>query len=166
MNPPACAIRKARASDAPAILDCLREAFEPYRGSYTPEAFADTVLTLETLQRRFVTMDVFVAISAAGEIVGTIACSSSDSAEGYLRGMAIRVAWQGLGVAAALLRSVEIELLARGCSRITLDTTRPLQRAMRFYENQGFRQSGQVTDFFGMPLIEYVKILGPHAIEN
>jgi hypothetical protein len=30
---------------------------------------------------------------------------------------------------------------------------------MRFYEREGYRRSGTVTDFFGMPLFEYVKIL-------
>ena len=31
--------------------------------------------------------------------------------------------------------------------------------AMKFYENNGYRKSGQITDFFGMPLVEYVKEL-------
>jgi len=30
---------------------------------------------------------------------------------------------------------------------------------MRFYEKNGFRRSGKVTDFYGMPLFEYVKTL-------
>ncbi len=30
---------------------------------------------------------------------------------------------------------------------------------MRFYESHGYRRSGEVTDFFGMPLHEYVKDL-------
>jgi len=28
---------------------------------------------------------------------------------------------------------------------------------MRFYEKHGYRRSGKVSDFFGMPLVEYVK---------
>ena len=35
----------------------------------------------------------------------------------------------------------------------------PLQRAIRFYERNGYRPSGRVADFFGMPLFEYVKPL-------
>jgi hypothetical protein len=46
-----------------------------------------------------------------------------------------------------------------GCRRVTLDTTLPLTAAIKFYENNGYRKSGQVTDFFGMPLLEYVKEL-------
>jgi hypothetical protein len=41
-------IRRARPTDAGAILECLRSAFEPYRASYTPDAYRDTVLTSET----------------------------------------------------------------------------------------------------------------------
>jgi len=30
---------------------------------------------------------------------------------------------------------------------------------MRFYERHGYRRSGKIGDFFGMALIEYVKVL-------
>ena len=56
-----------------------------------------------------------------------------------------------------MLQAAESELRARGCRRVTLDTTQPLERAMRFYEKNGYRRSGNVGDFFGMPLFEYVK---------
>jgi hypothetical protein len=46
-----------------------------------------------------------------------------------------------------------------GCARLTLDTTEPLKRATRFYERNDFRPSGVVSDFFGMPLFEYIKDL-------
>jgi len=34
-----------------------------------------------------------------------------------------------------------------------------VQAAIRFYEKHGFRSSGKVSDFFGMPLYEYIKEL-------
>ncbi|HEY0802979.1 MAG TPA: hypothetical protein VGD54_19240, partial [Steroidobacteraceae bacterium] len=67
-------IRKATASDSAGILECLGAAFEVYRSSYTPGGFVDTVLTPDTLQHRLATMCLFVAVSDAGEIVGTIGC--------------------------------------------------------------------------------------------
>jgi predicted N-acetyltransferase YhbS len=152
-------IRQAAPRDAPAILYCLRIAFEPYRTSYTPGAFTDTVLTLETLRQRLSSMSVFVAVSEAGDIVGTIACRAMEAGEGHLRGMAVLPEWQGRGSAEQLLQTAEAELAARHCLRVTLDTTEPLLRAMRFYEKHGYRPSGGVTDFFGMPLHEYVKDL-------
>ena len=42
---------------------------------------------------------------------------------------------------------------------MTLDTTRPLECAIRFYERCGYRATGVVRDFFGMPLFEYAKDL-------
>ena len=152
-------IRRATPADSQGILDCLGAAFEAYRNSYTPDAFADTVLTLDTLQRRLATMCVFVAVSDSGEIVGTIACQVVHPGEGHIRGMAVRPAWQGSGVAAELLESVESELRDKECLRISLDTTEPLRQAIRFYEKCGFSPSGKIADFFGMPLLEYVKTL-------
>jgi ribosomal protein S18 acetylase RimI-like enzyme len=152
-------VRRATTTDAPAILACLAASFEPYRSSYTSDAFTDTVLTSQKIQQRFTMMSIFVAENEAAEIVGTIACLAADATEGHLRGMAVLPDWQGRGIAERLLSLAEAELARRGCSRITLDTTETLQRAMKFYENHGYRRSGKVTDFFGMPLHEYVKHL-------
>jgi ribosomal protein S18 acetylase RimI-like enzyme len=152
-------VRRATESDAGEILDCLAGAFEPYRTSYTPEAYLDTVLSRETISTRLAAMRLYVAIGARGKIVGTIACAMSGVAEGHLRGMAVLSEFQGQGVAESLLQTAEEDLAKQGCSRITLDTTEPLRRAMRFYERNGYRRSGKVTDFFGMPLHEFVKDL-------
>ncbi|MGB8768467.1 MAG: GNAT family N-acetyltransferase [Candidatus Korobacteraceae bacterium] len=152
-------IRKALDTDAPGILECLGIAFAPYRAQYTPAAFADTVLTPETIQDRLALMRVFVAATADNQIVGTIACAVINAREGHLRGMAVLPDWHGRGIAEKLLTSAEAELAARKCSRITLDTTEPLRRAVRFYGKHGYIASGKTTDFFGMPLHEYVKDL-------
>jgi GNAT superfamily N-acetyltransferase len=152
-------IRKALKADGAAILECLRIAFEPYRDQYTPGGFADTVLTQETVHDRLGRMSVFVAVTAGNQIVGTIACSVISAREGHLRGMAVLPEWHGRGIAEKLLQSAEAELAARHCSRVTLDTTVPLRRALHFYEKHGYVASGRTTDFFGMPLHEYVKEL-------
>jgi ribosomal protein S18 acetylase RimI-like enzyme len=102
-------------------------------------------------------MCVFVAV-AGEDIVGTIGCKI-DGREGHLRGMAVLPEWQGEGVALGLLRAAEGELQARGCDHVTLDTTEPLRRAVRFYEKHGFKATGRVSDFFGMKLFEYSKPL-------
>ncbi|HEY6943911.1 MAG TPA: GNAT family N-acetyltransferase [Candidatus Acidoferrum sp.] len=158
---PGISIRKAMEEDAPGILDCLREAFEEFRTRYTPEGFLDTVLTMETLQERLGKMSVFVAVNSANQVVGTIACNALSSGEGHLRGMAVLPSMRGNGVAAQLLREAEAELRLRCCTRVTLDTTEPLERAMRFYEKNGYRRSRRASDFFGMPLFEYEKSLTP-----
>jgi GNAT superfamily N-acetyltransferase len=154
-------IRPARDDDkdATAILKCLAAAFEPYRTHYSPTAFADTTLTNETVYLRLQQMHVLVA-TVSGNIVGTIAAAwHPDKKEAHLRGMAVLPEWHGRGVAAKLLTAIEAWLLSRRCKRITLDTTMPLGAAMRFYEKHGYHRSGNIGDFFGMPLIEYEKHL-------
>src|SRR5262249_29977268 len=49
--------------------------------------------------------------------------------------------------------------LALGCRTVTLDTTGVLRKAMRFYEKNGFRATGEVSSFFGMELFGYRKEL-------
>jgi len=102
-------------------------------------------------------MRLFVAVSEGGEIVGTIGGNAHEG-EGHIRGMAVLPGWQGTGAAHALLQMIESDLRAQNCTRITLDTTQPLQRAIRFYEKQGYKATGAVSDFFGMPLFEYEKV--------
>ena len=159
-------IRRATREDAEGILACLREAFEEFRSLYTHDGFLDTVLTSATLKKRLASMSVFVAVNAENKIVGTIACSMLNAEEGHLRGMAVLLSIRGSGIAAQLLRHAESDLRSRNCGRITLDTTEPLQRAMRFYERCGYRRSGKVSDFFGMPLIEYEKILSEETLRG
>ena len=150
-------IRRAEVTDAEAIAECLGVAFAQHRDQYTPGAYADTVLKSDGVVRRLQEMCLFVAVSGR-EIVGTIGCMVTGL-EGHLRGMAVLPGWQGTGVALALLRTAEAELLKSSCSSVTLDTTAPLMRAVRFYLKNGYCASGRVADFFGMPLYEYRKLL-------
>ena len=156
-----CSISKRNATNAdiPEVVHCLVEAFEEYRDSYSPGAFADTVLNADALQRRMESMCVLIAVILSGQVVGTIAYQIPNPGKGHIRGMAVLPQAQGLGVAKQLLDVAESKLQDMECSRITLDTTAPLSRAIHFYEKKGFRCSGRVTDFFGMPLIEYEKVL-------
>ncbi|HKR28154.1 MAG TPA: GNAT family N-acetyltransferase [Acidobacteriaceae bacterium] len=150
-------IRPAAERDANGILDCLAAAFEPYRVAYTAGASADTVLDPASLRQRMSGMTVFVA-EMENHIIGTIA-SSAQKPTGHLRGMAVLPGRQGTGVAGALLAAAEDYLRQSGCTRVTLDTTEPLQRAIRFYTRHGYAATGHITDFFGMRLHEYTKAL-------
>ena len=151
-------VRNAGTCDMALIQRCLVAAFERFKTLYTPEAFADTVPTPSGLQERLATICLFVA-EYEERVIGTIGCNKLNAEEGHLRGMAVLPDWQGSPVAAALLAAAEAEMRRQGCTRLTLDTTEPLLRAMRFYEKHGFRRSGRVADFFGMRLHEYVKQL-------
>ncbi len=154
-------VRRAHAADARGILACLLAAFEEYRDRYTTDAFADTVPNPQSLSERIRTMWVYVAVFDDGEIIGTLAAALTDEAHGHLRGMAVHPHFQKRGVAKQLLSVVLDDLRANGCKQVTLDTTAPLRQAMRFYEVNGFRRTGRVSDFFGMELYEYAKSLDP-----
>ena len=151
-------IRRGRTGDAEAVHACLQAAFEPFRSQYTRGAFEDTVPGMQAVRDRMARMTVYVAVTVDGEIVGTVAAAACGEV-GHLRGMGVLPGWQGRSVAEKLLRAAENGLLDTGCIRLSLDTTAPLERAIRFYQRNGFAPSGKVTDFFGMPLYEYVKIL-------
>lgn len=149
----------ASEDDAAGILKCLASAFEPYRETYTPGAYVDTVLTTETVRSRMKQMMVLVAKDNHGRVVGTVACKGGGNGEGHLRGMAVLPGWRGSGIAQRLLETAEEVLRRALCKLVTLDTTEPLKRAIRFYERNGYRATGRVQDFFGMKLYEYGKTL-------
>lgn len=159
------AVRRAQVEDAESIGACLESAFEPFRSQYTRDAFKDTVLSPEAIRERMLHMTIYAATVPGGEIVGTVAAAAKGK-DGHLRGMAVRPAWQRHSIAGYLLRAAEHDLLAARCLRVTLDTTFPLQQAIRFYQRNGFVPSGRITDFFGMPLYEYVKPLIPRPLQN
>ena len=114
---------------------------------------------LHSIHERLKEMTVLIALGEQSRILGTIGFKPVSDVEGHIRGMAVHPEWQGRGVAWRLLEEAQKELRKLGCYRVTLGTTKPLEQAMTFYERNGFRRSGKVGDFFGMPLIEYVKNL-------
>jgi GNAT superfamily N-acetyltransferase len=152
-------IRPAGPEQLAGVAACLAAAFEPYRAAYTPGAFSDTVPTIDGLAQRMKTMTILYVSGMGAEVIGTIACSVSAPGEGHLRGMAVLPEFQGRGVAEELLLTAEDELRRLGCSRVTLDTTLALERARHFYAVYGYTPTGNVADFFGMPLHEYEKQL-------
>ena len=151
-------IRAARQDDVEGVRQCLVAAFEPYRSDYTPGAYLDTVPDEASVLARVEKMHVLVAVAPEG-IVGTVGASLGRG-EGHLRGMAVRPEWHGTGLSALLLHTIETWAQSQGCKRITLDTVLPLRAAIRFYEKNGYRKTGRVSDLYGMPLVDYVKEIG------
>jgi GNAT superfamily N-acetyltransferase len=152
-------IRRATESDAKGIQHCLQSAFAPYESQFTPAGFIDAAPTVQEIRGRFASMSLFVAVVESGAIVGTIAWHPNSPEEGHIRGMAVLTEWQGKGVAQQLMSAAESEIRAHGCRRASLDTNDPLERAIRFYEKQGYRCTGKTIDSFQMSLIAFVKEL-------
>ena len=159
---PNVSIARATLEDADAILLCMSAAFEPFRPQYTPPAYEDTIMNATTVRSRIEMMTVLVARDNTGGIVGTIG-ARQHGAEGHIRGMAVVPSMQGSGIADRLLGAIEQQLIAAGCTFVTLDTTAPLTRAIRFYERRGYTLAPGVSDFFGMKLYRYQKQLNDRS---
>ena len=149
-------IRVATDEDISALLKCLGGAFAPYRPDYTEPASLDTVMTEASARERLAARRVLIAEDRSGVLLGTISWGRRSTGGAPLRGMAVRPESAGSGVALALLERACDELVRAGFRVVTLDTTAPLHRAIRFYERHGFRPSGRVSDLYGMPLSERV----------
>lgn len=154
-------VRMATAADASGVHRCISAAFAPYCAEYTPAAFADTVPGTPQVLQRIRSMHVMVALTAddPARVIGTLSASRVDAGHAHLRGMAVEPAFQGKGVAKALLSAMEAEMHAQGLDRITLDVSAPLWQAQQLYERGGFRRTGCVKPFFGMLVYEYEKRL-------
>ena len=152
--PGAFELRAATEKDLPGVLTCLAGAFEPFRDRYTPEAFVHTVLNARLGRERLAAMRVWVALESRGKVVGTLAWVRTSTESGHLRGMAVLPEFQGSGVAQLLLDRVLFEMAGMGCHYATLRTTEPLDRAVRFYERNGFQPNGVTADFHGMAVTE------------
>lgn len=151
-------IRKAEFQDAKSIHKVVLVAFEEYRHYYTPEGFADTVMSEQAAIERMKEMTLYVAIDQNGMVIGTIGWQKLSEKEGHIRGMAVLPERQGKNSPATeLLQVVENDAQSRGCTFLTLDTTSPLKRAQHFYKKCGFKETDKTGDFFGLTIYEYAK---------
>jgi N-acetylglutamate synthase-like GNAT family acetyltransferase len=151
-------IRKAQPKDARGIHEVILAAFEEFRDFYSPEGFADTVMSENVALERLKKMTLFVAVIQNNTIIGTVGWQKISEKEGHIRGMAVNPKFQGKnGPAADLLNEVENDALSQGCTFLTLDTTGVLKRAQHFYKKHGFIETGKTGDFFGSTIYEFKK---------
>ncbi|MFX0033062.1 MAG: GNAT family N-acetyltransferase [Candidatus Hodarchaeota archaeon] len=154
-------IRRAKIDDAKAIHKVLLAAFEEFSHYYSPEGFNDTVISEETAKDRIKEMNVYIAANENGELIGTISWQKVNQSEAHIRGMGVIPSWQGKNSPAkSLLQHVELDARKEGCIIISLDTTKVLKKAQRFYEKNGYKKTGKTGDFFGSKIYEFIKQLG------
>lgn len=156
---PGVQIRRAVPADASQIASALYDSFLEYESSYTPEAFAATVLTPGRVRERMNEGPVWVALQN-GVVVGTVSVAPKAGAL-YVRGMAVAPEARGRRIGRELLERVEEFATEGGIKRLFLSTTPFLSGATRLYEKHGFRRSPEGPhDLFGTPLFTMVKNLG------
>jgi hypothetical protein len=151
-------VRMAAPDDAARIASVLAESFVEHESAYTPEAYAATVLDSEQVLSRLREGPVWVAVRE-GEVVGTVSAIPKGDAL-YIRGMAVLPQARGDQTGKLLLKSIESFAAGHGYGRLVLSTTPFLDRAIRLYENFGFRRSNAGPhDLFGTALFTMEKTM-------
>lgn len=155
---PAIEIRIAHPGDSAQIAAVLESAFAEYRLSYTDGGFAATVLSKTKVEARMAEGPIWVALHD-GIVVGTVAAVSKGEAL-HFRGMGIVPAARGKKIGQLLLTRLEEYARRQEHTRITLNTTPFLVRAIALYEHCGFERIDEgPLDLFGTPLFSMEKKL-------
>jgi len=151
-------VRLAQHEDAEAIASVLYDSFIEFRHLYTAGGFAATALAAEQIVLRINEGPVWVALLDEATI-GTVSAVAKDKAL-YVRGMAVLPAARGKRAGSILLETVEGHAAAHNFKRLFLSTTPFLDRAIRLYENAGFRRIAEgPQDLLGTPLFTMEKLL-------
>ncbi len=151
-------VRLAVPDEAEAIARVLYEAFAPFESGYTAEAFAATVMSAESIRKRFEAEGAIWIAIKNGEIVGTVSVVP-DGERLYMRSMAVMPAAQG-GIGRELLKTVINFATENGFEKLFLYTVPFLDRAIKLYEQHEFvRGELEAAGFFGTSWFEMVKEL-------
>jgi len=156
--PTARQIRLALPTDIPAIASVLLQSFAEYESLYTTRGFAATTPTAEEITARWHEGPIWVSL-LNGEIIGTVSAVPGGESL-YVRSMAVLPAARGYHLGQQLLDQVELYAREQGHNRLYLSTTPFLRRAIRLYENHGFRRTtAGPQELFGTPLFSMEKLL-------
>lgn len=161
-------VRQAGVADVEAALELVHEGVDSYQ-EWAPaewESGGPTPEQLERIRENFGSDAAWVLLAFEGEeLVGLVSFAATTLAaqdplpEGtiYLWQMFVRPAWQGRGLAGALLDRAREEATRRGFNRMVLWAAAGAKQARRFYEREGWTLTGQRDDEsnFGLPLVEY-----------
>lgn len=149
-------VRLATAADAPQIETVLSQSFEEYRSRYTGAAFKAATPPQEIILRRMEEGPTWVA-EQRGEIVGTISARPKGRTL-LLRAMAVPPAERGRAIGKLLLVCVARYAFRNGYRRMTISASPFLTRALREYEQFGFRRSQEgPSEFHGTPVYNLTK---------
>jgi len=158
VGPAAPQIRLALPADAHAIASVLLQSFAEFEPLYTPGGFAATTPAAEQIAARWHEGPVWISLLNS-EIIGTVSVVP-DRDSLYVRSMAVLPTARGHHLGDLLLDHIELYAREQGRNRLYLSTTPFLHRAIRLYENHGFRRTtAGPQDLFGTPLFSMEKLL-------
>lgn len=150
--------RKAQIHEINDIYLVLSKAFELYKKEYTNDAFNATTLTPIEIQDRIITQkyEIFVAVIKK-QIVGTISLLKKDEDSLHIRNMAVHPDYQKRGIGLFILNKIAEIAKSKNIKTISLDTSKPLKSAIKFYKNFGFEFTGVTKNFYGIKIFEMIK---------
>jgi ribosomal protein S18 acetylase RimI-like enzyme len=88
--------------------------------------------------------ELFLVCVEQNHIVGTV-MAGYDGHRGWVNYLAVAPAFRGRGVARALMKHVERELLARGCPKLSLLVRDTNREAIGFYRHLGYVEDESVS---------------------
>ena len=177
--PDGIALRPVTGDDSPTLGLILGEGIGGY-ASFAPEGWTPPQIPDDDklgLARRFDGPDAWGLLAYAGdEPAALISLAKRVRADvtpappgtGYLWQMFVRPAWQGSGVAGALLDRALAEARERGWRRLILWAAAGAAQARRFYEREGFTPTGR-TQFnaeIGLDLVQYERELFANSMPS
>jgi len=160
--------RRAHPGDAAVVAEVLEEGFATYRcwappSWDAPRLGAEEVTGLaDVLERE----DVWCLLALHdSDVVGHVALAPLTREEPdpapigttYLWQLFVRPLWQGCGVATWLMDQAVTEAQRQGFAQLLLWTPRGAAQARRFYEREGWLETGRAHEHsgFGLPTVEY-----------
>ena len=153
-------IRIAQLTDIDEIYLILLKAFEPYNNRYTNRAYNATVMSPDEIKNRILgkKYEIFVVMKNT-QIIGTFSISKKGQDQLYLRSMAVHPDYQRRGIGLYILEEINKLAKRKSIKTISLDTAKPLKRAIKFYKKFGFDYTGITHNFFGIKIYEMIKKL-------
>ncbi|WP_343641146.1 GNAT family N-acetyltransferase [Roseateles sp.] len=153
-------LRPIAASDS---LEALTALLHASYASLAAQGWNFTAVnqSVQTTRERVQTGQAFVALSASGELVGTVTIAPPKRADGRYLGdpvpdcytqpdtailaqLAVHPSCRGQGIAEQLMDMAEAWAHARGYAHVALDTAVPAETLRRRYERRGYARIGDV----------------------
>jgi GNAT superfamily N-acetyltransferase len=164
-------VQRAGPPDVERVTALVRDGIESYQAwapRWTPPTASPE--QRERLRANFENDGAWILMAADGdgELVGVVSMAGRTAAHAdppppgtiHLWQMFVRPAWQGTGLAQALMDLALAEARERGYERMTLWAAAGATQARRFYEREGWTVAGRKNDGdFGLPLVQYERTL-------
>jgi putative acetyltransferase len=146
-------------ADQPEVL-ALIEALDAYQKPLYP-AESHHGIDLDALSQPNVLFAV-ARMAGSGQAIGCGALVlTADHAE--LKRMYTHPSQRGRGVASSLLKLLESEARARGCTRFMLETGCLQPQALALYERHGYERCGPFGDYVDDPNSVFMRKIAPGA---